>query len=457
MFEIRKPKLLKRYLRDESGASALAFALGLTVMLMGVGAGIDFSMATKTHNKAQLVADSISLSAAIYVKENDGPPTGEDASKGFAPGHTYTAKQLGFDFGTAVIGDVSITTTYDMRAGEAITTITGKTNTTFTSIMGHDEVEFRAVSVSAFFEQDLTTEVSVVIVADNSGSMAWDDTPIERRNNAWHQPENPQQRMAALRNAVSLFNQKFRDEIGTQTEGKRTLRTGLLSYNSAIIDSKSSPMAWGTLSDSVINNMSPQGGTNSSPPMSKAKKWLKDEKNVHKQETKSDDPLLYAIFLTDGVNNVSGNNVWEPKSGTEVWRRWECNGSWCYWNYYSPYATQPVSGAEEGTLKTPSEVATEDTIEACEEMKKKGMRVFTIGFALEPGWYYNRNGNPRENYYTSNYEYTSQGESQRAYKMLEGCATNEGDFTTATNAQSLLDAFDAIGDTIVSEVIRLKS
>ena len=60
-------RLLERFARDRRGNIALTFAIVSVPMLTAVGAGIDYSMATRLKAKLQSAADSASIAA---VSEN---------------------------------------------------------------------------------------------------------------------------------------------------------------------------------------------------------------------------------------------------------------------------------------------------------------------------------------------------------------------------------------------------
>jgi len=79
------------------------------------------------------------------------------------------------------------------------------------------------------------------------------------------------------------------------------------------------------------------------------------------------------------------------------------------------------------------------------------VRVFTIGFALEPGTY-------KTNYPPAlgqEYATISESTTQAAYAMLSDCASAAQDFVAAENVESLEAAFSVIGESIIEDVVRL--
>jgi len=99
--------------RDESGTAALSWALSLTVIIGAMGAAMDFAMLSSADGRAQTIADTTALAAAIYVKNNEVVPT--DRNKGLIG--EYTAAELGYTFKNSVIktGDKAptVNVTYD--------------------------------------------------------------------------------------------------------------------------------------------------------------------------------------------------------------------------------------------------------------------------------------------------------------------------------------------------------
>ena len=245
--------------------------------------------------------------------------------------------------------------------------------------------------------------------------------------------------------------------------GDRVLRTGLIPYNNTIIGTREVNMKWGILSNGDINSMSAGGGTNSAPPIAKAWEWLQREDDIHKAETGEDNPLKYMIFMTDGQNN--GSPYWYPRDGTHYWRGIDCSGSKnngkgkgngnsnknCQYAFRDSSTRPNIDNHhswEEGEYVTESDYYSKNS---CEAMKAQGVRVFTIGFALEPGTYLT-------NYppYLGQDEATiTKDTTDAAYSLLADCASSADDFVAAEDVDELDSAFTIIGESIVEDVIRL--
>ena len=441
---------VKKFGDDEDGATALTFALGLVTLLGAVGMGMDISVASNNKIKAQSIADAVSLNAAVFVRDNNRAPLANE--DGYQNGVTYTATEAGFDFGSTVIGDVTIKVDYDMAGGTADVTVEGDSKTSLTSLFGYQKIDFKASATASFFEANIKSPASIVFVADNSGSMAWLDKALTYNSTTglWERPTDGETRINALETATKQFMTDLDTLVGPQNvSGERVLRTGLLAFDSDIITSRTVTMDWGILSNGEIEAMSPSGATNSSPPMAEAKVWLDGESTHHSAET-GESPLRYAIFLTDGVN-TAGGYTWHADSSTDYWRKCVCGYFSCYWQHYTSSYDWTSYGYEEGEYRSNADTQTSAT---CTAMKNAGYRVFSIGFALKPGWYYDGTGSDTD---FDNYERIYQSDTDKAYALLSGCASSGSDFVAADDAQQLRDAFTTIGNTIVEEVIRLSN
>jgi hypothetical protein len=292
---------------------------------------------------------------------------------------------------------------------------------------------------------------SIVLVLDNSGSMRWDS---EKMLSGGVRPDDPVSRMAGLQTSVRTFRDELRGRIGNQkkSDGQRVLRTGILPYNSAIIpraDDKDRKMGWGFngVSEKFIGEMTAEGGTNSNPPMAEAKTWLASEDAKHRTEANRYEesyrqPLKFVVFMTDG-QNTTGDYIFEAKEDTGYYYK-KINGTWYYMT--SAYWASRY-GYSEGILKLDSD---EKTIESCQAMQANGTTIYTIGYALEVGRYYD----PLD---PTDPGRVTEGTRATAYSLLSSCASKPEYFIKAGDGNELEGAFDQIQNSIVKELIRIKS
>ena len=468
----------RRFKNDEKGVTALSFALALTVLLGAIGAGMDVSVANKSKNRAQQIADSVALNAAAFWRENERAPRWRERKEAFRHNKWYKASDFGYDFGALTWDDVYFKVRYIRRSEEARVIITGRSRTTFTNFLGIRSIRFRAQSTAHFESDKLIAPVSVAFIADNSGSMHFDDKPTVIDNSDPDDPEftipdNPAPRIDGLKNAARSFMAKLEETSGDQDSSHgRTVRTGLLPYSADILNQNRVDMTWGFLSDSDINDMEPDGSTNSAPPMRLAEEWMDSEDATHMSET-GKKPLRFIVFLTDGMNTTT---TWVPEDNTHYFRKKNCGwytnpDRYCNWNgWYRNNGGQWKRRSREWFLNRNWDegsyqmLADQQTMEVCDRLRTKGVRVFTIAFALQAGQYYvgdwaggawddGQRDYDREE--IDNYYETTSDAASKATGLMQHCATNPGDFVMADNNESLQAAFDEIGAKIEKEVIRL--
>ena len=316
---------LKKFKRDEGGMASLTWALSLTAMIGAMGAAMDFAILSAADARSQAIADTTALAAAIYVRNNEETP--QNRTDGLVG--RYTAAELGYDYRNTVVNGaegVTVDVTYDDVAREATVTVQGKTRPTLMQILGYEELDFRADTVVKYFEKDIQDPASIVMVLDNSGSMAFDDLPINPATG--NSPPDATRRIEGLIGASKDFMAKLNTAVGPQPDDGSVdlvLRTGMMSFDSVI--QNVAPMRWGYVPDSEFDSMVPLQATNSAPPLVDATTWLNvDEPDIHDDNLPGKTPLKYLILMTDGRNSV-GDIEWVAREGTENWRRWVTNAT----------------------------------------------------------------------------------------------------------------------------------
>ena len=434
---------VKNFKDDESGAFSMIWGVSALVLLAAMGAALDYSLLTSAKARAQAVADTTALSAAIYVKNNELVPANRD--QGLIG--DYTAGELGYKFRDWVIDGsegVSINVTYDLNKREAIVTANGKTRPLLMQILGYDELDFSSQTVVKFFEKEPLDPASVVLIMDNSGSMEFDDKPLVNGN----APLDATVRIDGLIASAKAFMTQLDDTVGPQdgsTSEPRVLRTGMMAFDSAIIPARTVEMEWGTEwatgPADKLELMKPLQATNSAPPLEEAFKWLTGsgsdrEPAIHKAENPKANPLKYVILMTDGQNTI-GTPIWVPRAGTQTWRAFVTSeptterrvvnryvpngncawrggysrthyryfGSWGSWRtYYNTRNRVVCDVTTEGTTTEQIRHQTDEpnepgnweegeydissnieTRKQCDALHDAGVEIFTIGFALVPG------------------------------------------------------------------------
>jgi len=449
-------------------------AVGITTMLGVVGATLDYSIVADADSKAQSIADSSALAAAVYIKNNGFEP--KNKKQGLVG--TYTAAELGHEFPDWVkngASGVTVKFDYDNENQETNVTVSGVTMPLITHMMGHDTLPFKATATVKYAQTEKLDPASIALVLDGSGSMQWFDKIDTILSND----------ETALKSAAKVFMNEL-DTIQNSSPDERILRTGMYVYSSSFLSSESERMDWGSLSTSSggkLMKLRKSGGTNSYSALKEARVDMLKEDNIHKKENGSDNVLKYVILMTDGVNSPDSSVcTTTPRPAHKHWERtykkstgkgkkkkeewvtevmesrfipWH-NGGW----------VQKTVGAnhDSETFCMPQSKNDKKTLDECRFLGNKGIKVFTIGYGLEEGYYhaghtwwetYNiRSGVTYEGYHI----YLPQKITDRAYNMLQTCADlSGGEFIAADNAAELTEAFSSIGKTIATEAIRISN
>jgi len=449
--------LLRRYRQEEDGNMSLLFAACAVTVIGVMGAAMDFSTLSNAKSRSQSIADAVALNAAVFVKHHERTP--ENNIEGIMHG-VHSAYDLGYDFKGFVDGgaqNVSVDVEYDNVAREVRVSVSGNTVPTFIQLLGEQDLSFSAQSTAKFQELQAYDPASIVMVLDNSGSMAWADKALiyDDLTDSWDDPENVVPRIDALKTHANGFMTKLKTLAGDQSadEDKR-LRTGMMAYNTNTITALTVPMHWDTITSSKINSMGANGGTNSAPPLDTARIWLGQEDAKHALKH-NDEPLKFLIFMTDGVN-TSGGSTWVEEAGTGQWYgercRWRRKKQRCSWyNDTVESEFMPTEGRSwtEGKWESTANIS---SVADCTTMKNQGVKIFSIGFALAEGWY-----DTYDYYETTNMKYISTETRNKAYAFLSECASDPSTFLTAENAEELEGAFDTIGKNIAKSIIRLSN
>ena len=408
-----------RWLKDNSGSMATAWAVSLVAIVFAVGSAFDTSQASKAKQLAQSAADNMALSASIAVDRNN--------QEKFLEGVPYTYAQIGGpseDFTGTMSGKVE----YDVQDGPdkliARATITGSYSTAFMSIIGVDKINLRAVSDVAYAEAG-GTPTSVFFIADNSGSMS--------------------DKIVTLENSLKDFMTTL---DGLDTDGvDDTFRTALYpfsaesSWDNAIDEDGTIPVhtvdpEWGTISVGHITRMISRRGTNSSGALQDAADDFAGESYIHDTINGEENPLKFAVFMTDGSNNQS-TETREVRDDEQCWvdtyyasRPVYLSELWWFdgWvNYY------PAGSCPDGSEVTVTDYHYDRrSLEACTQMKDDGVVVYTIAYDV------------------------AADEKDHAEAFLKSCSSGDEFFKSANDSSALEEAFAAIGESIVSEVIRIK-
>ncbi|MEP6343085.1 MAG: hypothetical protein ABJ275_07195 [Maricaulaceae bacterium] len=478
-------------------------------LISGVGLSVDGQRLYTHSDKVQSIADSIGLAAALHVSSSGEIPT--EAGPGvFIAGQTYSARDLGYPLDSGE--NIFLTVEYDGIDREVTVRTEGTIEPIMLQIIGKKTIKSNISTTVKYTEPDILNAASILFVLDNSGSMLFDDKPLTididdyshlssyeqtllnyltwgwlnsesaKFVTDYFSQENTTPRVDALKLNMTTFNTQLTKLINDSKASVRFLRTGIVTYNNNIV--RESAMKWGAL-DQVqdIDNMSPINGTNSSVAFTKAVQDFADEDQKHLTENGSLDPTKYLVFMSDGQNTDSSNltswiavpnvdstglfRIYREAVCTRYWRSGRCRTStsagYEEWDVdihgvgtgaKNPNEAGLSGNWEEGRYVSPGDAA---TIADCKTLKDQGVTIFTIGFALESGTFDTNTWADLYNPYRS-YRQISDIEDEsleRAFALLDACATDDSTFLLANDANDLTIAFKQIQAQLSSELVRL--
>jgi uncharacterized protein YegL len=352
--------------------------------------------------QAQLVADVIGLNASVYVKNNGGPPTKKE--EGFLHDRWYNANEMDLSFGDGVKNDnkTRFKISYDNAAEEAVVIVESSVVPVFMQAFGYPSIEFTTLSTVKYAKKAYSNPASIFLVIDNSGSMAFDDTPMDYYDAP--QPAAAKSRISGLKTELQSFSDHLSKVIVPNPDepDKKYLRMGMTAFNSDIINARTVSPFWGTISNSDINRLDADGGTVPTQALAKVQSWMNGEDNKHDNMNGNAEPLKYVVMMADGANNSTYDDA--------------------------------------------------QSLRYCTALKDNGIEIFTIGFALEPGYFYTGVWGQK---YNSPIYYISPTVKDRAQTFLNSCASSDNHFLLAEDADALKAAFDKIGALIVEDAIRV--
>ena len=484
--------LLGRLAKDNKGSMAMTWGVSMTAIILSVGSAYDFSQLSKAQSMAQLAADNMALAASISIDFANEDRYVEFREYSYSelggPSEDFTGSMVGvveydvldehdpqLDIDGEPILDENGDPTYKKLIARS--EVSGAYRPAFMSIIGYDSIPFSAGSDVAYADTE-GTPASIFFVADNSGSMGWlDDDGIVKINSLEDAMESFMSKLAVLdtdgtddtfRTALYPYTQDFPTDDYPASPGIKV--DGITYKNNCpggcrqsvaddgIVPSHVIAPEWGIISDSDISRMYDRQGTDSSGALQKAADKFSLEDQIHLDmnpefftANQLEEPLKFMVFMSDGANNHSYEchveEVWVENETAEYW--WKINRrnrvvtryreprkSW-RWNYV-PSESDGTGYYEEQESCDVENHFNIRSLEACDQMKEAGVLVYAIAYDVQDDWR------------------TSRDEIEEAETFMQSCSSGDNFFKSAGDASALQQAFEEIGDAVVTDVIRVK-
>ncbi len=281
--------LLKKYLKDTSGQFAIMFSVASTMLIMGMVVAVDYTNLVKTRAKITAIADAAALAGATAADLSEAER--RKVVKDFieANGSSFLPATLS--------GEPSIE--FDDTNEEVRVRIDTQTPLFLGRAIGKEKMAVGSGSTVSYLLKEVDP-ITIAFALDVSGSMG--NVTSDNRI-----------KIEALKVSISDLFTEIESEIDDPQLLRDALRTGMTTYNTAMVDEEAMDWGWTHLNVSV-DAMAAGGGTNSVPALSNAYQQILDDRLIRK----SLDPSLNVatiresvVFMTDGDNNQP---VWDDDS-----------------------------------------------------------------------------------------------------------------------------------------------
>ncbi len=308
-------KLKRRFLTDTSGNFAIMTAILLPMLLGVAGAGIELANMMQVKADLQNTVDSAALAAATEARLKEGKLTDEQISKiakafiaSQAIDRLSDEEKKELDKNSAI----SLTTTSTARSKvfDIKTTINHKiTPNALLAFLGVKAIDI-SVSGSAQSSVNNGSPISMYLVLDRSGSMAWETNTKTTSGCFWSTCYLS--KMDSLKIAVNFLIEVLNKADHSHTEqGSTLLRTAAVAYNDRTF--KETPLAWGTKAvKTYVEDIKASGGTDAVGAMTQAysdlKKTNTTEAAAHKEQ-KNESFERYIVLMTDGEMSDSNGVI----------------------------------------------------------------------------------------------------------------------------------------------------
>jgi len=281
--------IIRKYLSNKSGNTAISAAFSFIPIIFSVGAAIDYSRSANLHSNVARATDAALLAAVTEVMNDvdldDAAAVNSKLNETFEPfffANMYNAKPYEYN---------GYEVNYDPNTRNASVKVLVDYKAAATTIMGIDGWKID-VEAAATMRMKAGGAVSMFLVLDRSGSMNWSNGDGGTKMNS-------------LKSAVD----DMITDLKAADPDNKFIRMGAVAYSSYMWEHQN--VRWNLdKTNNYVQAMYANGGTDSSDAMSKAYSKLKRtaEQTQHMRKN-GQEPKLIIVFMTDGDNNYSSDDT----------------------------------------------------------------------------------------------------------------------------------------------------
>ena len=273
--------LIRNYCENERGQFAIMFSVIATMMMVGMVVAIDYTNMVRSRAKISAIADAAALAGATAYDQSHTDRMKVVRQFIDTNGHTFLPATMK--------GDPIVV--FDDTNQEVRVKINSEMPMFFGRLNGRAKAPVSGASIAGYPEVSMDP-LTIAFALDVSGSMGG-PTPDNKI------------KIEALKTSMRDLFLTIEDEVEDVSLLDTALRTGMTTYNTAMVDAD--PMDWGWRHlDTSITEMVAGGGTNSVPALTNAWQQIQDDRRFRL----NDDPTFdldtlreSVIFMTDGDNN----------------------------------------------------------------------------------------------------------------------------------------------------------
>jgi Flp pilus assembly protein TadG/uncharacterized protein YegL len=328
-------------LSDRRGNFGLMSAILLPVTLGVGGVAMDMTNAIQMKSELQGAADSAALAAASSMAAK-----GTSKDDAIAMARAFLSSQVANYLSSgATVDPIVLKARQDAAANAAdigvttTTTATGKNfdvtvNTYYdlplnplTQLTGFKSMRIAVTSTSKSATESQNA-LSMYLVLDRSGSMAWKTDTVDKSKTScvnWTESNWGRSNVSATSpcyvskiSSLKIAVSSLVDTLKTADPTTKYVRTGAVSYNTAM--QTPSALAWGeTTMKTYVDALIADGGTDSSDAFDKAYKSLIATSENSAHMTKNGQvPSKFIVLMTDGENSSTAADTETKASCTSA-------------------------------------------------------------------------------------------------------------------------------------------
>jgi hypothetical protein len=207
--------VLKRFLKNNTGSTAILFGFAVIPLIGMVGLAVDYSRASNSKAVLQSSIDSTALSLAAVASEDSDA---ELQAKGAAfLAATFEPR------GPHVMGPITIR----RENGEISVSSSATLKTAFMAVLGIDTMTVAATASATFGKR----KIEFALALDNTGSMAED---VNGNDDRFYNGDDSASKIRALKDATSNMVTKIETAVASGNLSIDAVRMGVVPFNTQV-------------------------------------------------------------------------------------------------------------------------------------------------------------------------------------------------------------------------------